>query len=61
MRAPRRSRAPRPVRREIAPELRKQFSYPNVMQTPRLVKVVVNMGVGEAPATPSSSTARSAT
>jgi len=33
---------------EIAPELRKQFSYANVMQTPRLVKVVVNMGVGEA-------------
>lgn len=33
---------------EIAPALREQFSYPNVMQTPRLVKVVVNMGVGEA-------------
>ena len=33
---------------EIAGELNKQFSYPNVMQTPRLVKVVVNMGVGEA-------------
>jgi large subunit ribosomal protein L5 len=33
---------------EIAPELRKQFGYANPMQTPRLVKVVVNMGVGEA-------------
>ena len=33
---------------EIAPALREQFSYANVMQTPRLVKVVVNMGVGEA-------------
>jgi large subunit ribosomal protein L5 len=33
---------------EIAGELRKQFGYENVMQTPRLVKVVVNMGVGEA-------------
>jgi large subunit ribosomal protein L5 len=33
---------------EIAPALREQFSYPNTMQTPRLVKVVVNMGVGEA-------------
>jgi len=33
---------------EIAPGLREQFTYPNVMQTPRLVKVVVNMGVGEA-------------
>jgi large subunit ribosomal protein L5 len=35
-------------REEIAPELRKQFGYANPMQTPRLVKVVVNMGVGEA-------------
>jgi large subunit ribosomal protein L5 len=33
---------------EIAPALRSEFKYPNVMQTPRLVKVVVNMGVGEA-------------
>jgi large subunit ribosomal protein L5 len=33
---------------EIAPALREQFSYGNTMQTPRLVKVVVNMGVGEA-------------
>src|SRR4051794_27050668 len=33
---------------EIAPALREQFKYPNTMQTPRLVKVVVNMGVGEA-------------
>ena len=33
---------------EIAPALREQFTYANTMQTPRLVKVVVNMGVGEA-------------
>src|SRR3954463_16572654 len=33
---------------EIAPALREQFSYANTMQTPRLVKIVVNMGVGEA-------------
>ena len=33
---------------EIAPELRKQFEYANVMQTPKLTKIVVNMGVGEA-------------
>lgn len=32
---------------EIAPALRKQFSYANVMQIPKLVKIVVNMGVGE--------------
>jgi large subunit ribosomal protein L5 len=33
---------------EIAGALREQFGYSNVMQTPRLVKIVVNMGVGEA-------------
>ena len=35
-------------REEIAPALNEQFSYDNVMQIPGLVKVVVNMGVGEA-------------
>jgi large subunit ribosomal protein L5 len=35
-------------REQIAPELRQEFSYPNVMQVPGLVKIVVNMGVGEA-------------
>ncbi|HXR42475.1 MAG TPA: 50S ribosomal protein L5 [Acidothermaceae bacterium] len=35
-------------RDEIAGQLREQFSYGNVMQTPGLVKVVVNMGVGDA-------------
>ncbi|MEN9692925.1 MAG: hypothetical protein RLZZ330_569 [Actinomycetota bacterium] len=33
---------------EIAPALQKEFNYKNAMQVPRLVKVVVNMGVGEA-------------
>src|SRR5918992_882507 len=33
---------------EIKGELREQFSYANVMQIPGVVKVVVNMGVGEA-------------
>ena len=33
---------------EIVPALREEFSYANVNQVPRLVKVVVNMGVGEA-------------
>jgi large subunit ribosomal protein L5 len=33
---------------EIAPALRKEFGYANVMQIPALVKVSVNMGVGEA-------------
>ena len=33
---------------EIAPGLREEFSYANVMQVPALKKIVVNMGVGEA-------------
>src|SRR5262245_26250692 len=35
-------------RAEVAPALREQFKYGNPMQTPGLVKIVVNMGVGEA-------------
>ncbi|MBA3489822.1 MAG: 50S ribosomal protein L5 [Longispora sp.] len=35
-------------REEIRAELQKQFNYANVMQTPGLVKIVVNMGVGDA-------------
>ena len=35
-------------REEIVPALRDEFKIANVMQTPRLVKIVVNMGVGEA-------------
>jgi large subunit ribosomal protein L5 len=35
-------------RAEIAPALRDEFGYPNVMQVPTLVKIVVNMGVGDA-------------
>ena len=33
---------------EIAPRLFEEFSYENVMQVPRVPKVVVNSGVGEA-------------
>jgi len=35
-------------REQIAPELRAEFGYANVMQVPGPVKIVVNMGVGEA-------------
>ena len=35
-------------RSEIAPALREEFGYANVMQIPRLAKIAVNMGVGEA-------------
>ncbi|MFQ5701659.1 MAG: 50S ribosomal protein L5 [Acidobacteriota bacterium] len=33
-------------REEIAPVLQKQFGYPNLMAVPRLLKIVINMGVG---------------
>ena len=33
---------------EAVPALQKQFGYKNVMELPKVVKVVVNMGVGEA-------------
>ncbi len=33
---------------EIAPALQQKFGYKNIMQIPRLEKVVINMGVGEA-------------
>jgi large subunit ribosomal protein L5 len=33
---------------EIAPRLRERFDYKSPMQTPRLVKITVNMGVGDA-------------
>ena len=33
---------------EISKSLREQFGYTNVMRIPRLEKIVVNMGVGEA-------------
>ncbi|MFD5698417.1 50S ribosomal protein L5 [Streptomyces lasiicapitis] len=35
-------------REEITGKLQEEFSYENVMQTPGLVKIVVNMGVGDA-------------
>lgn len=35
-------------RTEVAAQLQREFNYPNVMQVPRLQKVVVNIGLGEA-------------
>ena len=35
-------------RAEIAPTLKKEFGYRNVMAIPRIEKIVVNMGLGEA-------------
>lgn len=35
-------------REEVVPALRKQFGYDNPMRVPRLSKIVVNVGLGEA-------------
>ncbi len=35
-------------RRDVVPQLMKKFSYKSPMQVPRLDKIVVNMGVGDA-------------
>ncbi len=32
---------------EIVPAMREKFGYSNVMQVPKVVKVTVNMGIGE--------------
>ncbi len=34
--------------KEVVPALKKQFNYKNIMQVPRLDKIVINMGLGEA-------------
>jgi large subunit ribosomal protein L5 len=34
--------------KEIAPTLQKEFGYTNVMAIPKITKIVVNMGLGEA-------------
>jgi len=38
----------RKYREEVAPKLRQEFGIDNVMAVPRLEKIVLNMGVGEA-------------
>jgi len=35
-------------KKEVIPQLIKEFGYKNPMQVPRLVKIVINMGLGEA-------------
>ena len=38
--------------KEVAPSLRKEFGIDNVMAVPRVEKIVLNMGLGEAVANP---------
>jgi len=42
------SRLKEKYQREILPALMKEFNYTSVMQAPRVVKVVINVGLGEA-------------
>jgi large subunit ribosomal protein L5 len=39
-------------KKDVIPALMKRFGYTNAMQVPRLKKIVVNMGLGEAVANP---------
>jgi len=36
----------------VVPELKKKFEYKNVMQVPKIVKITLNMGIGEAVSDP---------
>jgi large subunit ribosomal protein L5 len=47
-------------RETVTPRLREQFQYCNVMEVPRITKITLNMGVGEAVATRRSWNTRSA-
>ena len=42
------TRLEKKYREEVVPALVKEFSYRNVMMAPRLEKIVINMGVGDA-------------
>ena len=44
-------------RENVVPALNEKFGYENKMQVPRLMKIVVNMGVGEGARTESFITA----
>ena len=39
-------------RKDVVPKLSKEFSYGNIHEVPRLVKIVVNVGLGEATQNP---------
>ncbi len=43
-----RSRIETKYKEEVIPELMKRFRYKNVMEAPKLVKIVINVGMGEA-------------
>ena len=45
-------------KKEISPALAKEFEIKNPMAIPKIEKIVVNMGLGEAAAMPRSSTSQ---
>ena len=42
------SRLKEKYNKEVVPEMMRKFGYKNVMQVPRLSKIVLNIGLGEA-------------
>jgi large subunit ribosomal protein L5 len=42
------SRLQEQYREKVIPQLKERFSYPSVMEVPRIEKITLNMGVGEA-------------
>jgi large subunit ribosomal protein L5 len=46
------SRLKEKYNKEVVPELMRKFGYKNVMQVPRLSKIVLNIGLGEATQNP---------
>jgi large subunit ribosomal protein L5 len=42
------SRLKEKYNKEIVPELKKSFGYTNIMQVPKITKIVLNIGLGEA-------------
>ena len=41
------SRLEEKYKKEVAPALMEKFGYKNIMEIPRLDKIVINMGVGD--------------
>jgi large subunit ribosomal protein L5 len=46
--APEKPRLRRRYDEDVAPQLQREFNYTNPMQLPKMVKVVLNIGIGEA-------------
>jgi large subunit ribosomal protein L5 len=46
------SRIKEKYQKEVVPELHKEFQFKNIMEIPRLRKITINMGIGEANVNP---------